>query len=84
MKTKMTRKRALDLLEKEFGNDYYVLFLCLNMPDELRSDFKDYWRKINTEHHNCVFEYFDHPFSSEETSSLRLLTAFFFIEDTYK
>ena len=84
MKTKMTRKRALELLEKEFGNADYVSILCLCMPNELRDDFKEYWKKINTEKHRVMGSYFKHDYKDKEASTLRLLTAFFFIEDTYK
>ena len=88
MKTKMTRKRALELLEKEFGDDIYVPMLCIYMPNELRDDFEKYWKEINTEHHMNAHDYFfvvapSRP-SVGEITTLRLLTAFFFIEDTYK
>lgn len=94
MKKKMTRKKALKLLDERFGNaDYYIYPLCHSMPEELQADFMKYWRKINTSEHLAMSGYF-RSFLIEgvwsctiwdyEVSTLRLLTAFFFIEDTYK
>ena len=89
-KKKITRKIALELLEKEFGDADgdadHVRFLCAWLPEKLKSDFWGYWEKINTEKHNSLGMYFgcSFEFEDEELSILRLLTAFFFIEDTYK
>ena len=90
MKNKMTKKRALELLEKKFGDCDFIRALCLFMPEELRDDFREYWSKINTDRHISMYSYFGYSgyvafcYSRDELSILRLLTAFFFIEDTYK
>lgn len=92
MKT-LTRKQAERLLEKKFGDvnnlgklgGCHIGGLCDYLPEELRPDFHKYWEKINTYDMATAWLYFENePTDYAERSILRLLTAHFFIEDSYK
>lgn len=83
----MTKSQAYKLVENKFGYikpDHNIASLCVSIPIKLDDDWDKYWNSINTERYSSIPKYFNHIHSIEEANTLRLLTLFFFIEDTYK
>lgn len=89
----MTKKEALKILEDKYkyvdGDVDKVLSLCSNVPHELRNDFQQYWKEINTTHVVFIGSSFDLPGGEcydfgVVGSMLRLMILFHFVEDTYK
>ncbi len=84
----MTKKQAYKIIEKKYGDicsAQYVNVLCANCPEPLRSDWQDYWYKINTKHYFSVTRGFRNGYYEHVHASLvRLILLHDFIEDTYK
>ena len=91
----MTKSKALFLLKVkyyDFHIKYYSnvkdippseQFLCNFMPSELMNKWFTYWLKISKDKAFSLKD-FDETLDSEELYLFRLLTAIWFIEDTYK
>jgi hypothetical protein len=90
----MDKKRALKLFKTRYYDYHDILeedlkhlkqcyqYLCLNMPEKLQFKWNVYWTKINKERKNSMGDYY-WVGCGEELYLLRLLTAIWFIEDTY-
>jgi hypothetical protein len=84
----MTKKQAYKIIEEQYG-DYasigMIYSLCSFLDYELRSDWCDYWHKINEENHAFISSALDKNKHKDVISSLtRLMLLHDFIEDTYK
>lgn len=85
---KPTRKQAEKILEKKFKDvsldDDDLWFLCMDLPDKLKYDFREYWKGVNTKKYYIMNKYLGPKREAIEVIFLRLLSAHLFIKDTYK
>ena len=91
----MTKSEALKLFKWKYYDAHEILgddldpllqgfqYLCTNMPKELKDKWDLYWIDINKDHKKIIKQY-DETLDNDELYLLRLLTAIWFIEDTYK
>lgn len=87
----ITRKQAEEIFATAYDGVEIIGPLCHSMPQILRKDWDEYWDKINKAGHAYLSGYFKEDYWEMHSldyddfrDSVRLLTGFMFIEDTYK